>query len=308
MKKLLVMIITLALVCVGCMKNDAVTPKNEGENRAETQETVGVEKEHPEEKTTPYSANLELNSTTNLVENEGGGEAEEPPILPTIAEETIGQEMPEEPVYDQANDGAAVGTIIEENPSPDPSPTPHEASAESDTPIPTEEPSPVEESSTETPAGAPEEETEEKPDTPQPQPEPQIEPSPTPALIRIEEPETEQEEPAPTSDPRAEPTPTATPTEEPKTVEIDTPIEEPSPEEIEIETPDEPTAPLPSAEEPTTEEPAPEEPTTNEPVFINPAHGGTNPFENPGDTEIDEHDSSEYVDDDGDKPGEGIHF
>ena len=50
MKKLIVMLIALALVCVGCMKNDAVIPENEGENRAETQETVGVEKVHPEEK------------------------------------------------------------------------------------------------------------------------------------------------------------------------------------------------------------------------------------------------------------------
>ena len=32
---------------------------------------------------------------------------------------------------------------------------------------------------------------------------------------------------------------------------------------------------------------------------INPAHGSKNPFEYPGNIEIDEHDSSEHVDDDG---------
>ena len=307
MKKLIVMLIALALVCVGCMKNDAVTPENEGENRAEAQETVGVEKVYPEEETTPYSANLGLNSTTESIETEGNGAIEEPPIPPTIAEETIGQETSEEPVNDRADDGAAVETNIEENPSPDPSPSPQEASGESNTPIPIE-PAPSEESSAETPVEAPEAETEEKQDIPQPLPKPQAEPSPTPAPLSIEESETEQEEPAPTSEPRNEPTPSATPTEEPTTVEIETPIEEPEPVEIEIETSDEPTATIPPTEEPTTEETTPEEPTTYEPIFINPAHGGTNPFENPGDTEIDEHDSGEYVDDDDDKPGEGIHF
>ena len=52
----------------------------------------------------------------------------------------------------------------------------------------------------------------------------------------------------------------------------------------------------------------PEENGGNGPVFVNPAKGGAIPFENYEDAEIEEHDSEEYVDDGGDKPGEGIHF
>lgn len=46
----------------------------------------------------------------------------------------------------------------------------------------------------------------------------------------------------------------------------------------------------------------------NGPVFVNPAQGGANPFEGGGDSEIDDHSSDEFIDDDGDRPGEGIHF
>ena len=46
----------------------------------------------------------------------------------------------------------------------------------------------------------------------------------------------------------------------------------------------------------------------NAPVFVDPAQGGPNPFEGGGDSEIDDHNSDEFVDEGGDKPGEGIHF
>ena len=46
----------------------------------------------------------------------------------------------------------------------------------------------------------------------------------------------------------------------------------------------------------------------NGPVFVNPAQGGANPFEGGSDSEIDDHSSDEFIDDDGDRPGEGIHF
>ena len=46
----------------------------------------------------------------------------------------------------------------------------------------------------------------------------------------------------------------------------------------------------------------------NAPVYVNPAQGGENPFDNDDDSEIDDHSSDEFVDDGGDKPGEGIHF
>ena len=46
----------------------------------------------------------------------------------------------------------------------------------------------------------------------------------------------------------------------------------------------------------------------NAPAFVDPAQGGENPFEGGGDFEIDDHDSDEFIDDGGDRPGEGIHF
>lgn len=46
----------------------------------------------------------------------------------------------------------------------------------------------------------------------------------------------------------------------------------------------------------------------NAPEFKDPAQGGPNPFEGGGDSEIDDHDSGEFVGEGGDKPGEGIHF
>ena len=45
----------------------------------------------------------------------------------------------------------------------------------------------------------------------------------------------------------------------------------------------------------------------NAPVFIDPCQGGPNPFDDDTPTEIDDHNSDEFVGD-GDRPGEGIHF
>ena len=45
----------------------------------------------------------------------------------------------------------------------------------------------------------------------------------------------------------------------------------------------------------------------NAPVFIDPCQGGPNPFDDGTPTEINDHNSDEFVGD-GDRPGEGIHF
>ena len=50
------------------------------------------------------------------------------------------------------------------------------------------------------------------------------------------------------------------------------------------------------------------DPTGNAPVYINPAKGGPNPFEGGGDSKIENHDSSEFIKEGDDRPGEGIHF
>ena len=46
----------------------------------------------------------------------------------------------------------------------------------------------------------------------------------------------------------------------------------------------------------------------NGPTFVDPAQGGSNPFENGGESEIDDRSSDEFIGEDGDRPGEGIHF
>jgi hypothetical protein len=46
----------------------------------------------------------------------------------------------------------------------------------------------------------------------------------------------------------------------------------------------------------------------NAPVFVNPAQGGPNPFEEGNKTQVEDHNSEEYVGEGGDRPGEGIHF
>ena len=286
MKKLLVMMIALALLCGACAKTDAEPRENRGENRAEAQEMVRDEKVYSPEETTLCEAISGLNETLDTTTEE------EPTAAPT-------------------GDGVTAvtaDTYMGKEPSPEPTPSAEtppvtaDSLCENSCPAVTQEPT----ESAETPMNT--EET----------------PIPTPSLVAvtetesnsttIEEPEENEPLPVPTPTPEPQidsttvPEPTETPPEEPTTIEIETPTEEPTPEEIKVETPDAPPAPLPPAEEPTIEEPTPEEPATNEPVFINPAHGGANPFENPGDTEIDEHDSGEYVDDGGDRPGEGIHF
>lgn len=64
------------------------------------------------------------------------------------------------------------------------------------------------------------------------------------------------------------------------------------------------TTPLPTEKE--TEDSV--EPNSNAPVFIDPAQGGANPFENASPTEINDHPVDEFIGDGDDRPGEGIHF
>ena len=64
------------------------------------------------------------------------------------------------------------------------------------------------------------------------------------------------------------------------------------------------TTPLPTEKE--TEDSA--EPNSNGPVFVDPAQGGANPFENAPPTEIDDHPVDEFIGEGDDRPGEGIHF
>ena len=64
------------------------------------------------------------------------------------------------------------------------------------------------------------------------------------------------------------------------------------------------TTPLPTEKE--TEDSA--EPNSNTPVFVDPAQGGANPFENAPPTEIDDHPVDEFIGEGDDRPGEGIHF
>lgn len=60
---------------------------------------------------------------------------------------------------------------------------------------------------------------------------------------------------------------------------------------------------------PTEKEEADESPTNgNAPVFVDPCQGGPNPFEDDTPTEIDDHSSDEFIGEDEDRPGEGIHF
>ncbi len=47
---------------------------------------------------------------------------------------------------------------------------------------------------------------------------------------------------------------------------------------------------------------------SNAPVFIDPAQGGVNPFENAPPTDIDDHSSDEFIGESDDRPGEGINF
>ncbi len=49
-------------------------------------------------------------------------------------------------------------------------------------------------------------------------------------------------------------------------------------------------------------------PNGNAPVFVNPAQGGSNPFEDAPPTEIEDHPVDEFIEEGDDRPGEGIHF
>ena len=55
------------------------------------------------------------------------------------------------------------------------------------------------------------------------------------------------------------------------------------------------------------DEPDAEHHGSNAPVFVDPCLGGPNPFDDDTPTEVDDHNSDEFVGD-GDRSGEGIHF
>ena len=87
-----------------------------------------------------------------------------------------------------------------------------------------------------------------------------------------------------------------------QTVQIEPPaVVPPTPVTVE-------TAPLKTEE--MTDEVVPTEtaPSDNVPVFVNPSHGGPNPFENAPPTEIEDHPVDEFIEEGDDRPGEGIHF
>ena len=121
-----------------------------------------------------------------------------------------------------------------------------------------------------------------------------------PEVIIPFEPETTEDETERPVEPADEPTP-----------DIDTSFsqitEEPAPEE-QTEMP-EPTVQIePPAVIPPTPVIAETAPSDNGPVFVNPAHGGPNPFENAPPTEIEDHPIDEFIEEGDDRPGEGIHF
>ena len=93
-------------------------------------------------------------------------------------------------------------------------------------------------------------------------------------------------EPPVTTEQQEETLPTPAPTtDEPVTVITEETRQTP-PEKEETETPTDDTAP----------------------VFIDPCQGGLNPFDDDTPTEIDDHSSDEFIGEDDDRPGEGIHF
>ena len=71
--------------------------------------------------------------------------------------------------------------------------------------------------------------------------------------------------------------------------------------------------PIPPTEEPNskpTEKEQVDDPPANgnAPVFVDPCQGGANPFDDNTPTQIDDHSSDEFIGEDDDRPGEGIHF
>ena len=74
----------------------------------------------------------------------------------------------------------------------------------------------------------------------------------------------------------------------------------PDPEIVQNDSPDDTASPADETD-------AEHQDDTNAPVFIDPCQGGPNPFDDGTLTEIDDHNSDEFVGD-GDRPGEGIHF
>ena len=68
------------------------------------------------------------------------------------------------------------------------------------------------------------------------------------------------------------------------------------------------TAPPKTEEKTENTEPTDTASSDNAPVFVDPAQGGANPFENAPPTEIEDHPVDEFIGEGDDRPGEGIHF
>ena len=68
------------------------------------------------------------------------------------------------------------------------------------------------------------------------------------------------------------------------------------------------TAPPKTEEKTENTEPTDTAPSDNAPVFVDPAQGGANPFENAPPTEIEDYPVEEFIGEGDDRPGEGIHF
>ena len=68
------------------------------------------------------------------------------------------------------------------------------------------------------------------------------------------------------------------------------------------------TAPPKTEEKTENTEPTDTAPSDNALVFVDPAQGGANPFENAPPTEIEDYPVDEFIEEGDDRPGEGIHF
>ena len=146
-----------------------------------------------------------------------------------------------------------------------------------------------------------------------------VEPDVTPMQTEETEKETEppipdeqtvtEDDPAPDKDislPSSQQTEQETVTAEETTVTTEPPVTTEPSEVI-------PLTPVQKPEEPEqkpTEKEADDDPPANgnAPFFVDPCQGGPNPFEDNTPTEIDDHSSDEFIAEDDDRPGEGIHF
>ena len=135
-----------------------------------------------------------------------------------------------------------------------------------------------------------------------------------PEDITPSEPETTEDVIEPPDEPTDEPIPdidtffSQLTEEESATEEQTEPVPEPT---VQIEPQVMPSTPVAEETTPLSTEKGTEdnaEQNSNSPVFIDPAQGGANPFENAPPTEIDDHPVDEFIGEGDDRPGEGMHF